>query len=313
MPAYFVETISREARTTTIPSPNTGAVTPRANLILPSEVTDSTTGTAAVPQGTRGVPSRQAGTKAPSSANYLHEKAANKAPQRASLLGSSSVKFALRGGAKGLSLASYSGAYAALAPKGAPEVLSREARTKALSSANHLCGNERNNASTCVSFPKLASKKVVSKLPKRIKARSTRVSALSRLNSAGSDLREFLASKRKSKSFQTSLSCCQQVGCQLVTVHSIHCRLGPIPATPPDRRSVFDRLLVQAPVKHHKRSVLRNLPDLPSASVNMIGRGRDPRRGRRAPHAANSPPSSSPDLDYSPGLRQVLVHEEGVF
>ena len=85
MPACFVETISREARTTTISSPNTGAVTPRANLILPSEVTDSTAGTAPVPQGMRGVPSRQAGAKAPSSANHLRSKVANKAPQRASL------------------------------------------------------------------------------------------------------------------------------------------------------------------------------------------------------------------------------------
>jgi len=230
MPACFVETISCEARTATILSPYTGAVTPRANLVLPSKVTDSMTGTAPVPQGTRGVPSHQAGAKAPSSANHLHNKVANKAPQRASLPSSSSIKFALRGGAKGLSLGADSGAYAASAPKGAPEVLSLEVRAKALSNANHHCGDERNNASTCVSFPKFASKKVVSKLPERINARSTRVSALSHLNSAGSDLREFLASKRKSKSFQTSLSCCQQVGCQLVTVHSVHCQLGPIPS-----------------------------------------------------------------------------------
>jgi len=209
MPTCFVETISREARTTTIPSPNTGAVTPRANLVLPSEVTDSTAGTAPVPQGTRGVPSCQAGAKAPSSANHLRSKVTNKAPQRASLPSSSSIKFALRDGAKGLSLGADSGAYAASALKGAPEVLSREARAKALSNANYLCGDERNNASTCVSFPKLASKKVVSKLPERINARSIRVSALSRSNSARSDLREFLASKRKSKSFQTSPSCCQ--------------------------------------------------------------------------------------------------------
>ena len=66
-----------------------------------------------------------------------------------------------------------------------------------------------------------------------------------------------------------------------MTVHSVHCRLGPIPATPPGRRSVFNRLSVQAPVKHHKRSVSR---DLPSASVNMTGRGRELHRGRRASH-----------------------------
>ena len=48
-------------------------------------------------------------------------------------------KFALRSGAKGSSLGADSGAYAASAFKGAPKVLSREARAKALSSANHLC------------------------------------------------------------------------------------------------------------------------------------------------------------------------------
>ena len=60
-------------------------------------------------------------------------------------------------------------------------------------------------------------------------------------------------------------------------------------------------------MKHRKRSISQNLP---SASVNMIGRGREPRRDRQASHTA---PSSSPDPDYSPGLGQVLVHEEGVF
>ena len=42
----------------------------------------------------------------------------------------------------------------------------------------------------------------------------------------------------------------------------------------------------------------------------MIGRGRELRRGRRASHDT---PYSSPDPDYSPGLGEVLVHEEGVF
>ena len=61
-------------------------------------------------------------------------------------------------------------AYVSSAPKGAPKVHSREARTKALFSTNHLCGDVKNNASSCVSLPNLASKKVVSKLPKRINA-----------------------------------------------------------------------------------------------------------------------------------------------
>ena len=120
-------------------------------------------------------------------------------------------------------------------------------------------------------------------------------------------MREFLTSKRKSESFQTFPSCCQQVGCQLVTFHSVHCRLGPIPATPPGRRLVFDRLSVQAPVKHHKRSVSR---DLLSVFVNMTERGRELRRGRQASHDT---PYSFSDPNYSPGLGEVLVHEEGVF
>jgi len=146
-----------------------------------------------------------------------------------------------------------------------------------------------------------------------INVRSAHVSALSRLSSAKSDLREFLTNKRKSELLQTSPACCEQVGCQLVIVHSVHCRLGPVPATPPNRQLVFDRISVRALVKHHKRSISWNLPDLPSASVNMIGRRREPHSGRRAPHGANSLSFSSPDPDYSPGLGQVLIEKEGVF
>jgi len=71
MPAYFVETISRDAKTATIPSPNLGAVTPRANLVLMSEAIDGLANTTPVPQGTRRVPSHQARTKAPTGANLL--------------------------------------------------------------------------------------------------------------------------------------------------------------------------------------------------------------------------------------------------
>ena len=70
---------------------------------------------------------------------------------------------------------------------------------------------------------------------------------------------------------------------------------------------MFDRLRAQAPVKHRKRSVSR---DLPSVSVNVTGRGRELRRDRRASHDTFY---SSPDLDYSPSLGEVLVHEEVVF
>ena len=129
MPACSDEIVSREVTTATMPSPNSGTVTPRANLVLMSEATDDVPST--VPQGTHAVRNREVGTKA---------------PQRA--------KLALCSKAKGLSLSADSGAYAASVPKGVPKVLSHEARVKALSSANHLCGDEKNEAS-CASLPKL--------------------------------------------------------------------------------------------------------------------------------------------------------------
>ena len=42
----------------------------------------------------------------------------------------------------------------------------------------------------------------------------------------------------------------------------------------------------------------------------MTGRGRELRRGRQT---SDDSPYSSPDPDYSPGLGEVLVQEEGVF
>ena len=130
----------------------------------------------------------------------------------------------LCGGAKGLSLSADS--IAASAPKGVSKVLSREAKAEALFSANPLCEDKRSRTSSYT--------------------RSTRASALDCLDPTGSNLREILTNKRKSESFRTTPPCCQQMGCQLVTVHSVHCRLRPIPATPSGRRSVFDRLSVQA-------------------------------------------------------------------
>jgi len=130
MPACFVETISREDKKSTIFSPNSGAVTPRANLVLMSEAPDDVTNIAPVPQRTRRVPSCQARAKALPSANHLRSKVANKAPQRASLPGSSIAKFALRGGAEGLSLGIDSGAYAVSAPKGIPKFLAAKLELK---------------------------------------------------------------------------------------------------------------------------------------------------------------------------------------
>ena len=123
MPACSVETVSREV-TTTMPSPNSGAVTPHASLILMSEAT--------VPQGTHDVRSN----------------IADKVPQCASLPSSSSAKLALCSGAKGLSLSVDSGAYAASAPKDIPKVLSREVRARALFSANYLRGDKKNRTSS---------------------------------------------------------------------------------------------------------------------------------------------------------------------
>ena len=95
--------------------------------------------------------------------------------------------------------------------------------------------------------------------------------------------------------------------------HSIYCRLGPGPTTLPAWRSVFNRLSIQVHVKPQKRNKARNVPDLPSASVNMIERERETLRGRRGRHDTNSSSFSSPASDYSPSLGQVLVGQEGAF
>ena len=81
MPACSNNAAIREVTMATVPSPNSRAVTPRASLVLMSEAT--------VPQRTRDVHSREAGTKA---------------PQRVSFPSSSTIKLAPRSGAKGLSL-----------------------------------------------------------------------------------------------------------------------------------------------------------------------------------------------------------------
>ena len=176
----FAEAISREARLATLPSPNLGAVTLCVNLVLPSEVSDGMANSAPVSQSASEVLSTKAGPAALSSAKHLRNKAANKAPQCASLSKSLSVKSALRSEAKGSSLGADSSAYVASAPKGTTKVLSREVRTKALSNANHFCGDEKNRTSSY--------------------AQPNRASALDRLGPAKSDLRRFLTSKRKSES-----------------------------------------------------------------------------------------------------------------
>jgi len=209
MPLQFgsiAETISREAKLVSLPLPNLRAVTHSVNFALTSEVTDGVANTVLVPKSTSKVLSRNTGTEVLSSASHLRYEAENKAPQRAKsevimtlLSKSSSARSALRSEVNGLSLGADSGAYAASAPKGATRVLSREARTKALCSTNRLCGNAKNEASSRASLPKplgamsapanrAISKKVISKSPEQISARSVRVSALDRLSSVNPDL-----------------------------------------------------------------------------------------------------------------------------
>ena len=169
MPACFAEDISREVRTATMPSPDSGAVTPHANLVLLSEVTDSTAATTPISQGARGVPSRQAGAKAPNSANHLREKVANKAPQRALLPGSSSVKFTLV-----VELRDYPWVLIAVLMqlqrlRVLPKFLAAKLELKHyLVSITSMV--MRGTMHQPVSFPKLASKKVMSKLTERINA-----------------------------------------------------------------------------------------------------------------------------------------------
>ena len=149
---------------------------------------DSGAYAASAPKGVSKAFSRKFRAKALPKANHLRNNITDEAPQRASLPSSSSAKLALCSRAKGSSLSVDSGAYAASTPKDIPKVLS-------------LYGDKKSRTSSY--------------------AQSNRASALDRLGPTGYDLREFLTSKRKSESFQTSSSCCQQVGCQLVTVLSL--------------------------------------------------------------------------------------------
>ena len=111
-----------------------------------SEFTDDMANTTPVPQGTRGVPNRQTGTK---DLAVLITFAARKRTKHHSVLRSPVHQelSSLFTGAKGSSLSVDSGAYAASTPKDILKVLSREARAKALFSANYLCSDEKNRAS----------------------------------------------------------------------------------------------------------------------------------------------------------------------
>jgi len=213
MPIQFgsITNISHEAKLVSLPSLNLGAVTPNANLALTSEVTDGVANTAPVPKSTNRVLSRKAGTEALGSASYLRYKVKNKAPQRAktevtmtSLPKFSSAKF---------------------------EPCGRATRL--------ISPSEFNITDKLISkSPKNRSLKVRGLQPEQ----PLQISKQDRVRLVNTDLREFLTNKRKLELLHTSPSCCEQVGCQLVTIHSVHCRLGLMPATLPVRQSMFDRL-----------------------------------------------------------------------
>ena len=174
----------------------------------------------------------------------------------------------------------------AIVPQRTHQVYSREARARAQFCADLIRRNKEDRVSPCAH-------------PEKISTRDC--SGPYRAN-----LRRSLPDKRRSEPLRITSSCCQRSGCRLVMIHSIRCRSRPILVTPPCRRSVFDRLSAHIPMKHLKRSAS---PDPVSASVNMTGRGPEPRRGSQA----SDNTCGSPDPDYSPGLGEILVQEEGVF
>ena len=84
MPTQFgsiTETISREAKLVSLPSPNLRAVTHSVNFALTSEVTDGVANAALVPKGISRVLSRNTRAEVLSSASHLRYEAENKAPQ----------------------------------------------------------------------------------------------------------------------------------------------------------------------------------------------------------------------------------------
>ena len=98
-------------------------------------------------------------------------------------------------------------------------------------------------------------------------------------------------------------------------LHSAKCYLEPIPTTsPPNQLSVFDRLSAQTSEEPRTRSKRKaKKSHLAVASVNMMGRGRDPTRSRRGRRGIHAPSVSFLDPNYSTGLSQVLIEPEGAF
>ena len=154
--------------------------------------------------------------------------------------------------------------------------------------------------------------------PKRAKFQLHRVFVLDQLGPANIDLRDYLSNKRKLHSKDTihvSPSQCEQAGCQLVTMHSVHCCLGLFPiASPPTQQLVFNRLSIQIfkRSKSQRKKAIK-VSHLTAASVNMISRGRDLLQSQRRKWEVHTSSVSSPHFDYSPGLGQILVEQEGAF
>jgi len=99
-----------------------------------------------------------------------------------------------------------------------------------------------------------------------------------------------------------------------MTVNSVHCCLGTIPTvSPPSQQSVFNRLSARTSEKSESQKKATKVVHLATTFINMISRGRDLFRSRRRRRETFTPPASSPDFDYSPGLSQVLVEQEGAF
>ena len=153
--------------------------------------------------------------------------------------------------------------------------------------------------------------------PKGASFQSSRVSVLDQLGPINTDLRDYLSNKRKlcfEKLVHISPSQCGQVGCQLDTVHSVHYCLGIMPITLLSRQSVFNWLLgqISEKTKSRKKNATK-VVHLAASSVNMISRGRNLFRSRRRRQGTFTPPTSTLDSDYNPGLSQILVEYEGAF
>jgi len=198
-------------------------------------------------------------------------------------------------------------------PAPSAKVLSREARTKALS-AKDLSREAKDEAPLSANIEvisaslkgrslrsrvKLASKgrakigeailvspitkkktfktKPKASQPKGANFQSPQASVMNRLGLVNTDLRDYLSNKRKLRSEEPvhiSSSQCGQAGCQLVTVHSVHCCLGTIPTASPSQQLILNRLSARTSEKLESWKKPTKVVHLTAASVKMISRKR---------------------------------------